>query len=170
MIIVTGLLVACSSSPQNPPKTMPQVNLQHYMGTWHEIASFPAPFQKNCYCTTTRYQLQGKKVNVINSCRKDSTTGDIKTAHATAVAIANSGNSKLKITFFWPFKANYWILYVSPDYQTAVVGTPNHRYLWILARNKTISQTTYKQLIHIAQQRGYNIKDLHKTPQCLATI
>ncbi len=164
LMALSLLLTACSQTP--PPKTMVQVDLKRYMGTWYEIASLPAPFQKNCYCTKAEYQLQADKVSVLNSCRKDSPTGQLRRAHATATAYPNSGNSRLKVTFFWPFSADYYILYVSPDYQTAVVGTPNRKFLWILARAPKINEAEYQQLVALAQQRGYSLEHLHKTVQC----
>ena len=165
--ILTILVSSCSPIPKNAPKTMPGVNLKRYMGNWYEIASLPAPFQKNCYCTMAQYKLDKSKVKVINSCRQNSVNGKLKVAHATAVTVPDSHNSKLKITFFWFIKANYWILYVSPNYETAVVGTPDHKYLWILSRHKTVSTNTYKKLRDIAIKCGYNLQHLHKTVQYL---
>lgn len=165
ILFVTVLLVGCAV--KNPPSTMKQVSLKKYMGTWYEIASLPAPFQKHCYCTKAQYQLEGDHVKVTNSCRKGSATSDWDVAHATGKVYPNSGNSRLSITFFWPFSADYYILYVSKDYQTAVVGTPNRKYLWILSRTKTISTVEFKRLLAIATSKGYDLTELHKTVQCL---
>jgi apolipoprotein D and lipocalin family protein len=39
-------LLGCSAQP--PLKTVEQVDLQRYAGTWYEIASFPNRFQAGC--------------------------------------------------------------------------------------------------------------------------
>ena len=43
-------------------------------------------------------------------------------------------NAKLKVTFFWPFYGDYWVIGLSPEYQYAIVGEPSRKYLWILSR------------------------------------
>ena len=47
-------------------------------------------------------------------------------------------HAKLKVWFFWPFKGDYWIIDLDPDYQWAVVGVPSRKYLWILSRTPTL--------------------------------
>ena len=52
-----------------PPTTVSQVNLQRYMGTWYEIASFPNFFQRGCKCTSATYGLKDDgTVTVHNKC------------------------------------------------------------------------------------------------------
>lgn len=147
-----------------PPATMPHVNLKRYMGKWYEIASFPMFFQRGCHCTTAQYRLQGQYVRVLNSCYKGADLSK-STATAKAWSVSPGSNSKLKVRFFWPFTADYWILYVSPQYQQALVGTPNREYLWVLARTKTISSERYQYLVSLARKQGYKVSKLNKTPQ-----
>jgi apolipoprotein D and lipocalin family protein len=58
---------------------------------------------------------------------------------ATAIP-TDATNAKLKVTFYWPFSADYWIIALGPSlegmYQWAVVGSPCRKYLWILSRNE----------------------------------
>ena len=54
------------------------VDLTQYAGKWYEIASFPQPFQKGCFCTTAEYTVSDKGYIVVeNTCNKDSVTGKI---------------------------------------------------------------------------------------------
>lgn len=41
-------------------------------------------------------------------------------------------------------QGNDWILRVDPDYQLAVVGTPNRNCLWLLVRIPTIHEANYQ--------------------------
>jgi apolipoprotein D and lipocalin family protein len=36
----------------------------------------------------------------------------------------DSGNAKLKVQFFWPFKGKYWIIDLADDYSYAVASHP----------------------------------------------
>ncbi len=156
------LLLSTSLFAKNPPSAVSQVNLQQYVGKWYEIASFPNFFQRGCQCSMAYYTLLNGKVSVTNQCYKNNQR---KQAKATAWAVPGSGNSKLKVQFFWPFKDDYWILYVSPNYQQAIVGSPNRKYLWILARTTQIKDSEYHKLIQVAKNKGFDIKKLAMTKQ-----
>ncbi len=166
LIAATYLLTACThSSP--PPMTARHVDLNQYQGTWYEIASLPNYFQRGCHCTRAEYMLEGNDVKVSNSCYRGE---PLKYSSATAKAWAtDSSNSRLKVRFFWPFTGDYWVLYVSPDYQYALVGTPSRSYLWLLARQPEISDVKYQQLINIALEQKYDLKKLKKTDQSCFT-
>lgn len=60
-------------------------------------------------------------------------------------------------------EGNYWIFDLDPDYRTALVGTPDRRYLWILSRTQRLDETTYQQLVTKAQQLGFSVSDLIKS-------
>lgn len=93
---------------QNPPTVTDKIDLQKYSGKWFEIASFPMSFQKDCYCVTAEYTLTGKDyIKVKNSCRKGSVNGKVKSITGKAFAVKGTNNVKLKVQFFWPFRADY---------------------------------------------------------------
>ena len=74
-----------------------------------------------------------------------------------------SGNAKLKVQFFWPFKGKYWIIDLADDYSYAVVSNPNRKYLWILSRTPTIGVTLYGQILERLELKGFDISKLQKT-------
>lgn len=144
-------------------ETVPRVDLERYMGKWYEIASFPAWFQRDCFCTTAEYELRGDHVGVINSCRKGSSQGGLAVATAKSFAVTGSNNSRLKVQFFWPFKGDYWIIALDDNYQYAMVGHPDKEYLWILSRAPEMPEDAYRNLVETARERGYDISKLKKT-------
>jgi apolipoprotein D and lipocalin family protein len=54
------------------------------------------------------------KIEVINRCRKSS--GEYATAKGKAKIVDKKTNGKLKVTFFWPFYSDYWILDLGPTW------------------------------------------------------
>ncbi len=146
--------------------TVTSVDLKSYAGKWYEIASFPQHFQKGCHCTTTEYTLTEKNyVEVLNSCRADSINGKLVSIKGKAFVKKNSGNAKLKVQFFWPFRGDYWIIDLAPDYSYAVVGHPNRKYLWVLSRTNTMSDSLYHEIIERAKQKGFDVTLLQRTKQ-----
>jgi apolipoprotein D and lipocalin family protein len=157
-----------SSCAQNTTvTTVPNVDLNRYLGTWYEIATIPQSFQKGCNCTTAEYSLSDKGYIIVkNSCNKGSVSGERKTAEGKAFVVKNSGNAKLKVQFFWPFKGDYWIIDLANDYSYAVVGDPSKKYLWILSRTPQMSETTYQEILTRIAAMGYDLSTLVKTKQC----
>lgn len=168
MIACCGALVAlgvsgCAKNSM-PPNTAKQVDLNRYTGKWYEIASFPNYFQKGCQCTSATYALRDDhKLQVLNQCYRGNPL-KLSVADGKAWPV-NKMNTKLKVQFFWPFRGDYWILHIDPDYKVALVGSPKYNYLWILSRTPTISKQVYQSYVQIAQKKGYDIQKLVKTKQ-----
>ncbi len=147
-------------------QTVPYVDLKKYAGKWHEIAAIPQRFQKGCSSTTAEYTLTDKGFVIVeNRCNKDSIDGESSYIKGKAFVVENSGNAKLKVQFFWPFKGKYWIIDLSPDYDYAVVGHPNRKYLWILSRTSTMSPFTYRDILSRIKEKGFDISKIKITPQ-----
>lgn len=147
-------------------QTVPYVDLKKYAGKWYEIASFPQRFQKGCNCTTAEYTLTDKDYVIVeNRCNKDSINGKQSYIKGKAFVVENSGNAKLKVQFFWPFKGKYWIIDLADDYSYAVVGHPNRKYLWILSRTPVMDEAIYKKIISRINENGFDISKINRTKQ-----
>ena len=147
-------------------ETVSQVDINRYMGKWYEIASFPQRFQKGCRATTATYTLSAKGYVIVeNQCNKDSVQGKLSYIKGKAFVEENSGNAKLKVQFFWPFKAKYWIIDLAEDYSYAVVGHPNRKYLWILSRTPKMNEHVYHQILNRLKGKGFDLAKLQVTQQ-----
>ena len=161
-ILAVFLLASCKQ--HKPLETVDYVDLKKYAGKWYEIASFPQRFQKGCHNTMAEYQLTDKDyIKVINRCNKGSIKGELNKVEGKAFVQKGSGNSKLKVQFFWPFRGKYWIIDLPDDYSYAVVGHPNREYLWILSRTPDMDEELYKEIISRVEKKGFDISKLEKT-------
>ena len=154
------LLAGCHwwGRPAAPPlAVVPSVDLSRYAGTWYEIAKYPNRFQRGCIGATAEYTLSpdGKRVEVVNRCR-DVESGKERSVRGKARVVDPATNAKLSVTFFWPFSGDYWILALGEEYEYAVVGTPDRKYLWFLARTETIGDDLYGRLVDLARARGFD--------------
>jgi apolipoprotein D and lipocalin family protein len=160
-LIVLQLSITSCSMSQNPPTVTDAVDLQKYCGKWYEIASYPMSFQKDCYCVTADYTLTDKGyVKVFNSCRKGSVNGKLKSITGKAFPVKGTHNVKLKVQFFWPFKADYWIIDKAEDYSWAVVSGPSRKYLWILCRQPDMQKETWQFITNRLQKNGFDLGKL----------
>lgn len=139
------------------------VDLEKYLGKWYEIAHLPARFQEGCSETKATYALsQNGNISVLNECKRN---GKVKKAKGKAKVVDKTTGAKLKVTFFWPFYGDYWIINLGSQYDYSVVGTPNRRYLWILSRTPQMDDKLYMQLTEFAKAKGFDTQRLIKTPQ-----
>ena len=148
----------------SPLRVVPSVDLNRYAGKWYEIARLPNWFQKDCASdVTATYALRPDgKISVLNECREKD--GSLKAAKGTArPAAAKEPNTKLKVTFFWPFSGNYWIIDLDPDYKWVAIGEPDRDYFWILSRSPNLDDKTYQEILERAKNQGYNFSTLLKT-------
>jgi len=164
-------LGACAAAPDpRPVRTVAAVDLQRYLGTWYEIARFPNSFQdgrgRRCVDTTATYALRPDgQVSVENRCLDAADGNRQVTASGTAYAVEGSNNARLRVTFFWPFYGDYWVIGLDPDYRWAVVGAPGRDYLWILSRTPTLSAADRAAALQAATAQGFDVARLQETPQ-----
>ena len=173
IVILFGLalvMFGCAGTAvsESPLTVVDTVDVNRYLGKWYEIASYPAWFQKGCTGTTAEYSLlPDGKIQIINRCHKDSLEGPLKESKGKAEVVDTATNAKLKVWFFWPFKGNYWIIDLNPDYQWAVVGEPSRKYLWILSRTPTMDEAVYQGILKQLSQKGYDPDKLRRTDQAI---
>ena len=152
-------------------KTVEYVDIPKYMGTWYEIAKFPQWFEKGLVGVTANYSLLPTgKVRVLNSGYKNDFSGKLKTAKGKARVFDKKTNAKLKVSFFWPFAGDYWIIELGKDYEYVIVGEQTRKYLWILARNPVMDETVYNDILKRTAQKGFDVSKLEKNLQKLVTI
>ncbi len=161
----------------NTPTTVDSVDLAQYAGTWYEIGRLPMYFQRNCASNVTANyasKADGSGIVVTNKC----SGSDGKEIVAEGLAKpADETGSKLKVTFLPSWirwlpvgRADYWVLARDAEYKTALVGTPDKKYLWLLARSPNITQQTYAKYRQIAQQQGYDLREFALTSHTGQTV
>lgn len=149
--------------------TVASVDLSRYAGTWYEIARLPMWFQRHCVDSKATYSSRPDgAVGVRNECVTD--TGGFEQAEGVATVVDTKTNARLTVVFDnWYARlfgssreGNYWVLDLDPEYRTAMVGTPDRRYLWILSRTPQLEEATYRRLVERARELGYPVSDLIK--------
>lgn len=169
LCMLAGTTLAASYPPTKKPealRTVARVDLARYVGTWYEIASYPQRFQKGCTATAAEYSLrEDGSIQVLNRCHRDSLKGRETVARGRARVVDRETNAKLKVSFFWPFWGDYWIIDLDPDYRFAVIGHPSRKYLWILSRSRTLPPSIYAGILERLTSQAYDVSKLQLTLQ-----
>jgi len=153
-------------------KAVDSLELNRYLGSWHEIASIPQFFQRKCIRDTraTYSMIEGSLVRVETICTREDGGKDRAEGRARQPDPVTS--SKLEVTFielfgeyrFW-LAGDYWVIALDPNYRWAVVGHPSRRYGWVLAREPRLTPATLAEIIGRIKLQGYDACDFVVTPQ-----
>ena len=147
-------------------KTVEHVDVTRYMGTWYEIAKFPQRFEKGLVGIKATYSLlPNGKVSVLNFGYDGDFNGKLRKAKGKAWVVDTKTNAKLKVSFFWPFAANYWIIELGQEYEYTAVGDESRRYLWVLSRTPRMDEAVFKGLLERLREKGFDISRLENNPQ-----
>lgn len=151
-------LDAQSTLPTDGP-----IDLQRYAGLWYELARLPTRFQDSRSVSTAEYSIRPDGVVTV---RNTAYLGDRTDARITGTATVAAGadNDRLRVRFGGllslipvPKDGNYWIIDVADDYSTALVGTPDRTFLWLLSRDKDAWGTTpIDALVDRATELGFD--------------
>jgi len=169
LLFVALLMVgSCTNVKDRPPslQVVPYVDISRYTGTWYEIARYPHKFQVGCVGSRATYSLRDDgKISVLNECYEGSDKTKLRSAKGKAWVVDTKTNARLKVSFFWPFSGDYWIIDLGNDYEYAVVGHPGRKYLWILSRKETMDEDVYKVILRRLDEQHYDISKLIRTAE-----
>lgn len=175
ILVILLILSGCGTVASRAPlQTVASVDLSRYVGTWYEIARLPMWFQRHCVDSKAVYTIRPDgTISVHNECLTDN--GQLDQADGVATVVDPKSNARLNVTFDNWFarlagssrEGNYWILDLDEEYHTAMVGTPDYRYLWILSRTSPLDESIYRRLVLKARNLGFPVSDLitHNTTQ-----
>ena len=145
---------------------VPRVDLSRYLGRWYEICRLPLKWEdETASDIAANYSLNSAgRVRVDNRCFD----AEGKPSQAIGEAAPVDGtNSRLKVTFLpqflrWmPFaKGDYWILKLDLEYRTALVGSPDRKYLWVLSRSPKLAEESLQEYLGEASRQGFDLTHL----------
>lgn len=139
--------------------TVKELDLQRYLGTWYEIARFDHRFERGLQGATATYSMRDDgKIKVLNQGFKNGLNGKLSVAEGKAKLTDEPG--KLKVSFFWFFYADYYVMELDENYQWALIGSKSDKYLWILSRTPQLADNVKNLILHHATKRGYDTSKL----------
>jgi lipocalin len=170
LLLILSILFLLSCTKTNSQMinqtTVKELDLNRYLGTWYEIARFPHSFEKNLVGVTATYSLRNDGlIKVLNQGYKNTLAGERSKAVGKAKIPNSAEPGKLKVSFFWIFYADYFVLELDENYQYAMIGSSSDKYFWILSRTPQMAPEVYEMLLEKARKRGYNLEKLYKVPQ-----
>ena len=167
MVAVIGNGAGCSTMSTSPSlRTVDRVDLDRYLGRWNVIAAVPNVFERGKVGTADVYARRPDGRLTANYVfRKGSLDAPEQEWKGVAWVTNKTTNAAWKVQLFWPFTADYWILELDPDYRWSVVASRGGKWLWVLARERSLDDDTYNDIVRRIERRGLDAKALVRIPQ-----
>lgn len=162
LIFLLTIVGASPTVAQDDIQTVDYVDLDRYVGKWHEIARLEQKFQKGCINSTAEYSFrEDGDIRVVNRCELEE-SGKTKEAVGRAWVKDKKTNAKLRVQFVLTglklsfLSGKYWILDLAPDYSHVMVGDPSRKYFWLLSRTPKLDDALLADLMAKAQAMGFD--------------
>ena len=159
LTLLLGLSACSTTSPDGVTAVTP-FDINRYLGKWYEIARLDHSFESGLSDVSASYRLLSDgSVEVINR-GHDSKRNGWRQSLGRALFTGDTNRASLKVSFFGPFYGGYHVVALDQqNYRWAMVVGPNRDYLWLLAREKQLSEDIRLQLMRQATEMGI---DIHK--------
>ena len=143
----------------------PHVDLSRYAGRWYIIANIPYFAERGKVGSYFDVSFPDGKVHDVYEGRDGNFSAPLSRFVMHGYVVPGTGNAYWRESPFWPVYLSYLILYVAPDYRTALVGYPGHGYGWVLSRQRRMDATTYRALLGRFAAAGYDVSRFRRVPQ-----
>jgi len=163
-------LLALSACATVPMKTAPNVDIPRFMGDWYVLAHIPAPAEKDAWNGVESYKLEAGTKDVVEttfSFRPGSFDAPLETMRPTGY-VSEADPAVWGMKFYWwqgPFRFEYLVIHVDPEYRETVIGRSARDYVWVMARTPTIPDADWERLTAIVKEAGYDPAKLRRVPQ-----
>ena len=121
--------------------TVRSLDLERFMGRWYELARYDHSYM----------MTDSGKVLLVNEGVRNGKKRSIR-GRAKQPDVSQPG--RLKVAFFLWFYSDYYVMDIDPDYRYALVGSSSDKYLWILSRERTITDVVKEELLSKLRARG----------------
>jgi apolipoprotein D and lipocalin family protein len=167
-VLLMGLLAllgGCRSSLP-PISNEAQVDIPRFMGDWYVIANIPTSLERGAHNAVESYRLEPDgSIATTFTFRDGAFDGDLKRYCPRGFVTDDPSKAIWGMQFVWPFKSDYRIVYVSPDYQRTIVGRQKRDNVWIMARTPQISAAELEELRQRVARESYDSGQLLMVPQ-----
>lgn len=164
-LLVLSLMGFARGAAAQSAKAAPTVDPNRLIGTYYVIARYPIRREKACLSNEMVLYALGDKPRSIQLVTTCQAANDNFISWNAQGKFNPHGDGRIKLSALWPFTTRYWVLDLAPDYSWALVGYPNHKYLWILSRSTTLAPDVMTQLKATAAAQGFNPSKLIQIPQ-----
>ncbi|MEN8720815.1 MAG: lipocalin family protein [Oceanococcaceae bacterium] len=167
LVAAALMLGGCASSGSYAPlPSVAPVDLERFMGAWYVIGFIPIGGERDAHNGIEHYRLtDDDRIATVYRFRDGGFDGPLKTFTPNAKVREGTGNAEWGMQFIWPFRAEYRIAYVDPEYQHTIIARSKRDYVWLMSRQPDMDDATYADLVGRVAAMGYDMSAFRRQPQ-----
>jgi apolipoprotein D and lipocalin family protein len=158
---------ACAGSGKKEAlRPVERVDLARYMGAWRILACMDNAAERNFVDAVETYHLREDGSIAVNfRWRHQQFIAPEKQRDFTGHVSDPISNACWKIRLFPFFNVSYVIIALHPEYRWAAVAHPSRKFGWVLARERSLPQGEYEEILRAFAEQGYDTSQFIKVPQ-----
>lgn len=145
--------------PNSDNKAIAEINFKNFQGKWYSLTSIPTALDKKWRKTVENYTLKEGHFDVFTTYYKIGKTEE-ESIKSKLFFYKGSPDGEMKAQFLWPFKIGYRVIELPNDYSYVVIGHPDKKYLFIMARKPEMDKKLMSAIVDRCKQQGYAVDKL----------
>ena len=166
LVVSSGLLLTLMGCASHPPmKTVDYVDIERFMGDWYVIANIPTFLEKGAHNAIESYRLnEDGTIATTFTFYDGGFDGGKKFYRPTGFIVDEETNALWGMQFIWPIKADFRIVYLDDEYRVTVIGRQKRDYVWIMAREKTVTEEDWRTILDRLDGQGFDRERVVRVP------
>lgn len=158
------LALAAMAPVPGAPEPRRALDLDRFMGRWHEIVRTPNDNQRNCHAA---YQVWARKpgggFSIDQVCHRDSAKGPERHFATHARVVDPTTNAKFEASFFGGLlRRQYWVIDHADDYGWMIASTADGKFVALLARSPGVPEPQLSALERRMRALGFTANKLER--------
>lgn len=162
-LVAFATLLACAwPAVAQAPEPRRTLDLDRFMGRWHEILRTPNNHQRDCWAASQVWSRAGDgRFSIRQTCHRGSRDGPVRTVNTSARVIDARTNAKFEASFFGGLiRQRYWVVDIAPDYSWMIATTADGDFPALLSRSPSMPEAERRRLVARMAELGLPTRQL----------
>ena len=165
-LFVVGWVMAGAARAQSVT-AVPKLDLTRFSATWYEVAHLPTKAEKKCVRDGLFLFASGDKagrLGEVNSCVYANGFANVRNV-TLRLKDKKVMDGRLETSFLFLFHRKQWVLAMDDKYAWALMGSPNHKQLWVLSQTPALDAEVLAGIEAKAGAEGFDVSKIMVVPQ-----
>lgn len=162
-MLAAALVSSCTRPPPLP--VVEHVDLDRFMGRWYVLASIPTFLERGAHNAVETYRREPDgTIATTFTFRRGAFDGEL-VEYTPRGFVSEESPGLWGMQFVWPFRAEYRIVYLTPDYSVTVIARSARDYAWLMARTPELADAEYLRFAALLSELHYDTGSIERVPQ-----